>query len=201
MTKNEFLSELCRGLGGISQTDIWERVSFYSEMIDDKIEEGLTEEAAVAEMGSVDEIVSAILADVPLTSLVREKIKPKRSLAAWEIVLLIAGSPLWIALLAVALSVLIALYAVLWSLVVVLWSVEAAVWGGALGGALGGGIIAFAGNAVSGVALVGAGLFCAGLSIFLFFGCLSATKGIVHLSRAIVIRIKKMFVKKEWAQI
>ena len=201
MTKNEFLSELCRALGSVPENDLFERVNFYSEMIDDRIEEGMTEEEAVAAMGSVEEIASGIIADVPLGKLVREKIKPRRSLAAWEILLLILGSPLWISLLAAAVAILVSLYAVLWSVVVCLWATEASLIGSALGGLVGGIVIAVVGNMLSGAALIGAALVCAGLSIFLLFGCLSATKGIARLSRAIVIRIKKMFVKKEGAQI
>lgn len=201
MTKNEFLSELCRALGSVPENDIFERVNFYSEMIDDRIEEGMTEEEAVTAMGSVDEIASGIIADLPLGKLVREKIKPRRSLATWEILLLILGSPLWISLLAAAVAILVSLYAVLWSVVVCLWATEASLIGSALGGLVGGIVIAVVGNMLPGAALIGAALVCAGLSIILLFGCLSATKGIARLSRAIVIRIKKMFVKKEGTQI
>ena len=201
MTKSEFLSELCRALGSVPENDIFERVNFYSEMIDDRIEEGMSEEEAVAAMGSVDDIASGIIADIPIGKLVREKIKPKRTLETWEILLLVLGSPLWISLLAAAFAILLALYAVLWSVVVCLWATEASLIGSALGGLVGGIVIAVVGNMLSGAALIGAALVCAGLSIFLLFGCLSATKGIARLSRAIVIRIKKMFVKKEGAQI
>ena len=47
MRKQEFLTELRKGLSGLPQDDIEERLSFYSEMIDDQIEEGLAEEEAV----------------------------------------------------------------------------------------------------------------------------------------------------------
>ena len=42
MTKNEFLEQLRRGLSGLPMEDIDERLNFYSEMIDDRIEEGLS---------------------------------------------------------------------------------------------------------------------------------------------------------------
>lgn len=196
MTKNEFLSELCRGLGGVSENDIWERVSFYSEMIDDRIEEGLTEEEAVAEMGSVDAIVSGILADIPLNKLVKEKIRPKRTLAAWEIILIVLGSPLWISLLAAVIAVIIAAYAVMWSLVVSLWAVEASLLGSSFG-LLVCGIFSASGHLIPAAALSGAAMICAGLSVFLFFGCVSATKGMVKLSKVLILCIKRSFVKRE----
>ena len=58
-------------------------------MIDDRMEEGLTEAEAIAGIGSVDKIVTQIVAETPITKLVREKVKPKRSLQAWEIILLV----------------------------------------------------------------------------------------------------------------
>ena len=66
-----------------------ERIDFYSEMISDQMEEGLSEEEAVAKIGSVEDIVSQILSDIPLSKLVKEKIKPKRKMGAWEIIFLI----------------------------------------------------------------------------------------------------------------
>ena len=44
MNKQEFLAELRRGLSGLPRDDIEERLSFYGEMLDDRIEEGLSEE-------------------------------------------------------------------------------------------------------------------------------------------------------------
>ena len=56
MLKQEFLAQLRDALCGLPQRDIDERLTFYSEMIDDRMEEGLSEEEAVAAVGSVDEI-------------------------------------------------------------------------------------------------------------------------------------------------
>ena len=44
MNKQEFLAGLRKGLSGLPQEDIEERLLFYSEMIDDRIEEGMEEE-------------------------------------------------------------------------------------------------------------------------------------------------------------
>ena len=42
MTKKEFLDELKKGLLGIPEEDINRSIEFYSEMIDDRIEDGKT---------------------------------------------------------------------------------------------------------------------------------------------------------------
>ena len=51
MTKKEFLSALSRGLSKLPRKEREERVNFYAEMIDDRIEEGMPEPDAVASVG------------------------------------------------------------------------------------------------------------------------------------------------------
>ena len=94
MKKDEFLLELRSQLVGLPKEDVDNRIAFYSEMIDDRIDEGKSEEEAVAEVGGVDKVVEDIAADTPLTTLVKEKVKPKRSLRVWEIILIAVGIPL-----------------------------------------------------------------------------------------------------------
>ena len=60
MTKKEFLAALRRKLRAVPQAELRERLGFYSEIIDDKMEEGLTEGEAVADVGNVDEIAEQI---------------------------------------------------------------------------------------------------------------------------------------------
>ena len=57
MTKHEFLQQLKEKMKGLPEADIEDCVNFYSEMIDDRIEEGLSEEEAVKDIGDADEIV------------------------------------------------------------------------------------------------------------------------------------------------
>ena len=199
MRKQEFLDMLKAKLSRLPAAEVEERLGFYSEMIDDRIEEGLSEEEAVSAVGSVDGIAAQIAEDIPLSKIAKENIKSKRKLAAWEIVLLVLGFPVWFPLLVVALSVAFSLYAVLWSLVAVVWAVFGALAGCAFGGIVAGVGFVFGANALSGVFLFGAGLLLAGLSIFLFFGCTAATGGVVTLTKSIVLLIKRCFVKKEGA--
>ncbi len=122
MSKQEFLRKLRRRLSGLPRQEISERVAFYSEMIDDRIEEGLSEKEAVAAIGSIEGIVSQIMAENPEK---RSGFLPLgRSLRGWEIAVIIIGSPVWIPLLLAAAAVIFSLYAVMWSLVAVLWAVE-----------------------------------------------------------------------------
>ncbi len=197
MTKNAFLTALRQGLSALPQDEAEECLTFYAEMIDDGMEEGLSEEDAVAAVGSVEEIVSQAVSDAPRVKPSRETVKTKRRLRVWEIVLLVLGSPVWLSLLLAAFAVVLALYLSLWAVVVSLWSVFASLVGCAFAGVAGGIILICFGNALSGIAMIGAGLACAGLSIFLFFGCKAATVGTAVLAKKLVIWTKRAFVKQE----
>ncbi len=199
MNKQEFLVQLCKGLSGLPQDDIEERLTFYSEMIDDRMEEGLSEEDAVCEIGNIDELISQIVADIPLTKLVKEKITPKKRLKAWEVVLLALGSPIWLSLGIAAFAVILSLYVVLWSAILSLWAVFGSVIGYAFGGIVAGIVFACSGNVFTGIAMIGTGIVCGGLSIFMFYGDKAATKGLLILTKKLVIWIKNRFIKKEEA--
>lgn len=199
MSRKEFLDQLRKGLSGLPQDDVEERLTFYSEMIDDRMEEGLSEEEAVGEMDSVDEIVAQTIAEIPLAKLVKEKMKPKHRLGAWEIVLLVLGSPIWVSLLIAAFAVVFSVYVALWSVIISLWAAEVSLWGAVLGGIVAGIVFALTGNGLTGVAMIGASIVCAGLSVFLFFGCKLATKGTAWLTKKMALGIKNCFIKKEVA--
>lgn len=200
MNKHEFLSALQEKLSGIPQDDMAERISFYSEMIDDRIENGLTEEQAVAELGKSEDIVQQIVSEVSLTKLVKEKVKPSRTVRAWEIVLLALGSPIWLSLLIALFAVVISVYAVLWSVIISLWAAEASIAVCSVGGAFTAVINITQGELSSGIFMLGAGIICAGLAIFGFFGCRCANIAILKLTKKIFLWIKFCFIKKEAAK-
>ena len=75
MSKAEFLTKLRESLNGLAPADINTSMEFYSEIIDDRMEEGLSEEDAVACLGSIDVIRYKVLEAVPITKIVKEKIK------------------------------------------------------------------------------------------------------------------------------
>lgn len=197
MNKQEFISELEKALAGLPKDDVLERLSFYGELIDDRVEDGLSEEEAVAEAGPADEVAKQILADIPLQKLVRERITGRRRMGAWEIVLLVLGFPLWFPLLVVALVLVLCAYVVIWVLVVCLWAVFVSFIAGAVCGVAGGVIDFFRGYRREGVMIIGAGLLLAGLSVFMFFACRAATKGAAKLTKRIALGIKSLFVRKE----
>ena len=114
MNQEFFLQELRRYLAALPETERERIVEDYRGMILDRMEDGATEEAAICDLGAPEEIARQILSEIPIPTLVRERVRPKRKIAAWEIVLLILGAPLWLPLLitvaAVAFSLLLAFF-------------------------------------------------------------------------------------------
>lgn len=122
MNKREFTSKLKRRLFNLPKQELKERISFYSEMIDDRIEDGLSEEEAVRAVGSIDEVVEQILSERP--ELAGNNRAKHRDLKKWEIALIAIGSPVWASLLIAAFSVVFSLYITVWALLVTLWVIE-----------------------------------------------------------------------------
>lgn len=186
MTKLKFLLALNEKLADYPQAEVEERLMFYSEMIEDRMEEGLTEEDAVAAVGSLDEIAAQIAEELSTDKKEQGSKKTQQKLKAWEIVVLVLGFPLWISLLVAFFAVVLSVFAVLWSGVIALWAVFGALVGCAVAGIVGGIGFALMGYGIPGMALVAAGLVCGGLSVFFFFGCKAATRGMALLTKKVI---------------
>lgn len=107
MKREEFTEALKLALKDLPEQEIQSSLAYFNEMIDDRIDEGMTEEEAVADLGRVDEIAAKLLAEnQTLVERVKDKLMPKRRLAIWEIILLILGFPIWGSLLLAAVAIL-----------------------------------------------------------------------------------------------
>lgn len=80
MNKEHFLSELSRRLDGLNGNDLYRTLEYYAEMIDDRVEDGMSEEAAVAALGDLEAIAREIMQDAPA----RESAKREESNEADE---------------------------------------------------------------------------------------------------------------------
>ena len=202
MTKQEFLASLREGLRGLPPADIEERIAFYDEMIDDRMEEGLTEEEALAELGSVESVIAQITAETPLVKLVKEKVRSerKRSGKGLTTALLVLGAPIWV-------SLLIAAFAVALSLAAAAWSVVISLYAAALSLAVGGvAFVAFSvvyilrGNIPGAAFAVGAGLAAVGLGLLLFTACNALANGLVKGMKKLMLGFKSLLMGKKGAE-
>lgn len=197
MTKNDFLSRLSAGLADLPQDDIKRVLDYYNEMIEDYKEDGMTEEQAINAVGDIDEIISQVINETSLPKLINERIKRHRVLRAWEIVLLILGSPVWLSLLISVIACFIAVYAVIWSVVVCFYAVVLTFAALALAGIFGSVPLLAMGNVGLAVIFIGIGLMGAGFMVLFFSGSNWVTKAIVNLSGKFLLWVKTLFVRKE----
>lgn len=189
MRKNEFLNEIRGALRGYPRNEVENSIEFYSEMIEDRVENGMSEEQAVASLGNIDLIIKNIKMDMPLKSVIRETAKEKKEerirenkhLSAGTIILLILGAPLWIPLLIVAMSLFLVFFILLWVFDIVLFVVGIALAASLAGGIVGGVMSFIAGNPGTGIAWIGAGIAALGLAIFLFIAGVGMAKANLSL--------------------
>ena len=203
MKKQEFLDKLKGSLWAMPNEDVQNSLDYYSEMIDDRMEDGLTEEEAVAAIGDLDEIVSQILSETPRPPQVVEPAKKnkqsqqsaKDNTKVWLIILLVLGSPVWIPLVTSAAATVLSVYVSLWSVVIALYATFFALAVASVGCIFGSFFMIgrFAEVAVA----WGAALLCAGLSILLLLLSNLAAKGMVALTKWVWKKIQSIFSRKE----
>ena len=196
MTKDEFIGQLRKNLSGLPKEEIDDRISFYEEMIDDKIQDGYKEEDVISDLGSPDKVAREIIGDVPLRTIIKERVKPKRTLKVWEIVLIIVGFPLWFPLVLALLIVFLSGFIVIWSLMLAIVVVDIS-FVAAGGGSIGVGFMTFFNTSKSfGVFEVGAGLLAIGIGLLLVFATKSIITALVKVTRRMLVGTKNLVVGK-----
>ena len=137
MNQHEFLSAVRARLAGLPQGDADRFLDYCREMIADRMEDGLSEAEAIAAMGTPEEVASQLLLDTPTDQAAAPKSHRQR-LKAWQILLIVLGSPLWASLL---LTLVIAAVSLVIGLAAVLFGLYCAAGGiiiGGLGAIIGG---------------------------------------------------------------
>ena len=194
MSKTEFLAALRTALGKLPEQEIRASLDFYAEMIDDRMEDGATEEEAVAALGDVNAIAAQIIAETP--PIPKAVAKMKTSSRTANIVLAVVLSPIWVPL-ALAFAVCVAaIYLSLWMVVAALWLCVACLL---LCGPIG--IIGLVwclatGFPLTGLWLLGCGLAGSGLGLFALLGMKTVSRGLVQLAGMFARSVKRLFVKR-----
>ena len=66
MNKQEFVNQLYSKLASLPKKYIEDQINFYIEMIDDRVEDGATDEEAINQIGTIDEIADEIVKNISL---------------------------------------------------------------------------------------------------------------------------------------
>ena len=186
VNKMQFLQSVREQTAGMPLTEINRLLEYYSEMIDEAMEEGMSEEEATAHLGTWEEICAQIEefrtsepqpieaikeepAKEPKNPIPETKPKKRISLPMWAVVLLILTSPVWGA---IVLALGIAAFAVVASLVVIggalVISLFAVVLSLAVVGVVGipaAFVLLVTGSIAPFLLTLGGGLVCVGLAI------------------------------------
>ena len=191
MNKREFLRSLSASLRGMPRGERAQSLEYYGEMIQDRMEEGLSEEEAVARLGSADEIARQILEGGGAQG------RQGRRAPVWMIALIVLGSPVWLALLFAFLAVVLAAYIVAWSLIAALYAV---LLGMAVCGPFGAlGLVAeiVKGNFALAVLLLGGGCALLGLALLALPWLNRATVAVARASAWCAQGILRIFERRK----
>ena len=196
MTKADFLQLLERALSQLSEEERRANLEYYSELLDDMLEEGMTEAEATAKLGSPAAIAESILQEMPLSKLVSTRMKPKSGWTPLAIILAVVGSPVWVPLLLAGVAVVAALFVSIWALAAVAAEVVLAL---ALA------VIAVPVLAVRtavltlplGLLLLGGGLVLLGLCVLGGLMAVELCKLLAQLTVLLARKIKGLFIRKE----
>lgn len=199
MTKNEFILRLADALKGLPREEADKSLSYYSEMVDDRMDDGMNEEEAVASLGDPEEIADKIKDELPFLTAAKARVK-SRERKGLVTVMLILGFPLWFSMLAVFAAVMLVIYVCIWAVDAALWSAVAAFAAAALGCLVGSGVMFITGFWPYSFFVLGGGLVSAGIAALLFLGVLWSTKQMIRFSAWLFKKIRRVFFGRKVAR-
>lgn len=199
MNKQEFLDALARALSQLPREESEKSVDFYAEMIDDAVENGESEEEAVARLGNVEEIAKKIIDEIPLGRLVRENVR-SRKWSASAIALIVLTSFVWLPFSVAALCVVFSLYLSIWVVIVSLFASCATVFLSGIAIALSAPFIAASGQLAKAALSFGAGLIGIGAGVIAFYLLVALTRLFVRITVLTMRGIKNIFIRRGGVQ-
>ena len=105
----------------LSSEEVYKTLNFFKEMIDDRVDEGLSEEQAVSQLGNIDDIVGQILDEHNIKKRQKKlvwRFIPQKTPSAANIIIAILLFPIWITIFSLVASFFIAFVSLIFSLVV-----------------------------------------------------------------------------------
>lgn len=195
MTKQEFLAALEQRLQAIPDDERKRTIAYYDESIDDRMEDGMTEEEAVDSLESIDTIVQRIMKDTPLKTIVKTKVERKKKLETWQILLIIFTCPFWFPIGIGGVSVMFGLCMAVIGVSIGLFATVLGLCGGGVAAVVGGILTCVSRGPAYGLMMMGAGFCCVGAGIFILLGSIALVKGVVFLIKKFIQWLKKCLSK------
>lgn len=204
MNKQEFLTALRNRLRDLPEEDIRRALDYYGEILADRIDEGLTEQEAVAALGTLEEIETQIRQDAGPAGESRAPSAPRTPEHGnpagrktnwvknpWFWVAMVLLSPIWIGLLAGLVGLILGLLGGLLGL----YAGVVGLFAGALGCLI---LPVIHGYPLEMLVFsLGAGLVCLGLGVLMLFAVNAITRGCVKLCKLGIEKWKTLWNGKE----
>ncbi|MCM3755871.1 DUF1700 domain-containing protein [Sporosarcina aquimarina] len=189
MNKSKFMSELSIRLNTLPQHEINKSLAYYSEIIADRMEDGMCEEVAVSGLGDIDEIAQEIVLDATPIS---KFILPNRPLSSSDIFLLVLCSPLIILLI----GIVILIYLSVWLVISALYLINISFVLVGLAGIVAS-IVDFRNNIPINILIFIVSLFSIGIGIVLYAPIKKGSKKLWGLTTLVIRYIKIKFIRKK----
>lgn len=201
MSKEEFFQELERRLNKLPQTEIEKAKAYYTEIIYDRMEDGISETEAVKAIGDLDNVVKQIMVSQSLPNLMKVKAQKSCERASHKgpwIAAVICGAPIWVPLLFALALVLLAIYVTAWALVFSLYAVVFSLIIASIACVIAVGAAVFTGMTMPTIFFaIGTGLICGGLGVLLLGPINIMAKQILKAGKNCIKKIKELLIHKD----
>lgn len=184
MNKQEYLKALKAALGVADKKEAARTMEFYSELIDDALEDGISEEEAVAGLEAPAEVAERIVSENGATE--RKRINMVLFIAA-----VVLASPIWLPVAVSVFAVIFSVYISLWAVIVSLMASSVGTAAGAIAGVAASVMILYKSGAADSLFMLGAAFATAGIAIYLIYLSVFAAKQYVRLSVLCLSSIRK----------
>ena len=171
---------------------------FSEEMIDDRIEDGMSTECAIDGLGNLDDIVEQSVLELSIPSLVKARVNKSSSKASvLKLILIIVGSPIWGSLLIAAISVIFSLYISVWAIMVGIFAINISLLAVVIASLVNGVIRCAIGQIGIGIIMFGIAFICLALALLMFRPCVKLSKYIIELTGSFLKKIKLLIIGRE----
>lgn len=198
MTKREFLDALSHRIRSLPKEEQNRTITYYNEILEDYIEDGMTEEEAVEQLEDVDVIAKKILrGDEPSSQGEGTIPKKEKKNTTLIIVLAIIGFPIWFPILMTFFSAVFTVITALFSIMISLLVVPLGLAAGAVGGVCVSPVLFCTGQVAKGFVMLGGGLICGALAIVSIILAIWIVKWIWRLICWICRKVKRLFTRRK----
>lgn len=202
MNKNEFLTRLSQALSELPQSEIQKTLDYYTEIINDAIEDGKNEYEIVSQLGSINDISQKIIAETKPKNDANSGVNYKsRKITLPVIILLIISSPVWLPVAVAFFAVILSVYISVWSIVAALYAITLSLSISGLVFLVSAPFLLFDANPVKAMFMFGSALTCIGAGILILYLSMWCAKAVIKLTVYLANKTKRIFRRKVGAAI